>query len=200
MRYRKKLARIVCCIISLLLFAGGSMSVEAEAADTSNPTVTATVPVSCEKADTAETFRYQLHGEMSGYEQIENTELELKAGEKGGFSVTYNYPGTYHYTISQTKGNDKYTTYDETVYTVDIYVTETEDGTLVADPVLYRQGDACKRAEARFKNIRKVPSRTIKGAVTGDTSEAGVWLAILIMTGGFLILYTRKREHKKGDI
>lgn len=216
MRYRKKLVMAACCVLSSILFAGSILPVRTEAADNVDPVVTVAVPVSCKGEDTTETFQYQLQGEASEFEQIETTELELKAGEKGEFSITYTYPGTYHYTVSQTKGTDKYTTYDDTIFNVDVYVTEDENGTLKADPVLYSQGDACKRVELIFKNVRKVPAKnktnnvaankkktspkkTEKGAVTGDTSGIMVWLAVLIVTGGIIIYNMMKRKHRRRE-
>lgn len=211
MRYRKKLVMIACCVLSSILFACG-IPLKMEAADNVNngdPVVTVAIPVSCKKVDTTEIFRYQLQGETSRFELIENTELELKAGEKGTFSISYTYPGTYHYTVSQIKGTDKYTTYDEAVYNVDAYVTENTDGTLIAELVAYRQGDASKKAELLFENSRKVPStnnitnetsnQKEKGVVTGDTIEIVVWLAVLIITGAILIIYMINRKHKKKE-
>ena len=208
MRYRKKLAMIACCVLSSILFAS-SIPLRIEAADNMNngdPVVTVTIPVSCEKEDTTESFRYQLQGETSRFEHIETRELELKAGEKGTFSVSYNYPGTYHYTVSQVKGTDEYTTYDETVYNVDAYVTENDDGALMAELVAYTKGDASKKAELVFKNIRKAPSKNNttngnsnhkRGVVTGDTTEIVVWLTVLIITGAILIFYMMNRRHKR---
>lgn len=228
MQYRKKLTAVVCCVISAFLLSNNIIVLRTEAADNTDPAVTTEIPISCEGKDTTETFRYQLKGELSEFEQADTTELELKAGEKGKFSVTYTYPGTYHYTVSQVAGEDKYTTYDDTVFNVDVYVTENEEGILQADPVLYSQGDACKRVELIFKNTRKVPTKEnttnnttnvtanknkgksspekiikkiVQGAATGDTSGVIVWLVILIATGGILIFCTMRRKHKRrGDI
>lgn len=131
--------------------------VRAEASGSEQKAVAVQIPVSCEKTDTEEVFHYEIEGIETAYEQGQVTKLDLRSGEKGEFWILYTYPGTYHYTVSQAKGTDAYTTYDDTIYKVDVYVTEQADGRLTAEPVLYREGAKEKKEALTYTNIRKVP-------------------------------------------
>lgn len=125
--------------------------------------------------------------------------MSLRDGETGSFSVLYTYPGTYHYTISQEKGTDKKTTYDETVYKVDVYVTEDEDGRMSTEPVIYLNGSSEKKQSASFINVKKLDTnKTPENVKTGDTSNTAFWFATLGLSAmliGIMIL-RRKKEDK----
>ena len=60
----------------------------------------------------------------------ENCALLLGDGEDGGFAIHYTEPGDYYYVIRQTCGGTAYMSYDDTVYAVQVQVTNTqaEDG------------------------------------------------------------------------
>ena len=207
MQYKKKKVMTMAMLILTLMSAAVCNPVSVEATDTAEKTVTARIPVACEKVDSEETFRYQLKGNPSKYEEIEQTELELKSGEKGYFQISYHYPGTYYYTVSQIAGTDEKTTYDSTEYQVDVCVTESENGELFAQPILYQLGSEKKKAELVFKNTREVPKApektgVTKQAKTGDTENLSLWGVILVVSGivlviGFLREIKRRREEKE---
>ena len=52
--------------------------------------------------------------------------LLLGDGESGNFSIHYTEPGDYFYVIRQTAGSTGYMTYDDTVYAVQVQVTNDE--------------------------------------------------------------------------
>lgn len=158
-------------------------------------TVEAEIPVSCTGENTTESFSYYLKAETSEFQTLSADSLSLMDGETGSFSVLYTYPGTYHYTLSQKKGTDKKTTYDETVYNVDVYVTEDEDGRMSAEPVIYLNGNSGKKQSASFRNIRKL-DKTAGNVNTGDTSNTAFWIAasgLSTMLMGIMIS-RRKKE------
>ena len=158
-------------------------------------TVEAEIPVSCTGENTTESFSYYLKAETSEFQTLSADSLSLRDGETGSFSVLYTYPGTYHYTLSQKKGTDKKTTYDETVYNVDVYVTEDEDGRMSAEPVIYLNGSSGKKQSAGFRNIRKL-DKTAGNVNTGDTSGTAFWIAasgLSTMLMGIMIS-RRKKE------
>ena len=158
-------------------------------------TVEAEIPVSCTGENTTESFSYHLKAETSEFQTLSADSLSLRDGETGSFSVLYTCPGTYHYTLSQKKGTDKKTTYDETVYNVDVYVTEDEDGRMSAEPVIYLNGSSGKKQSAGFRNIRKL-DKTAGNVNTGDTSSTAFWIAasgLSTMLMGIMIS-RRKKE------
>ncbi|MDD6106159.1 MAG: FctA domain-containing protein [Ruminococcus sp.] len=215
MRYKKKKVMKVMTMVMLfltLMSAAVCNPVSVEASDTAEKTVTARIPVVCEKVDSEETFRYQLKGSPSQYEEIEQTELELKGGEKGYFQISYHYPGTYYYTVSQIAGTDKKTTYDNTEYQVDVYVTESENGELFAQPILYLKGEDEKKAELAFKNTRETEKgssntpNTAKGKTdtrhkvkTGDTTDIVWWSVFLVISGMVLITATLQKNRMRRE-
>ena len=152
MHDKKKNVIVITILVMTLLSAAVCNSISVEAAEHTEKSVTVSIPVSCEKVDSEETFQYQIKGAPSEFEEIIQTELGLKSGEKGYFQISYSYPGTYYYTVSQIAGADKKTTYDSTEYQVDVCVIENEEGKLFAQPILYLQGSDEKKAELVFKN------------------------------------------------
>lgn len=202
MRYKKKKVMTMVMLFLTLMSAAVCNPVSVEASDTAEKTVTARIPVVCEKVDSEETFRYQLKGSPSQYEEIEQTELELKGGEKGYFQISYHYPGTYYYTVSQIAGTDKKTTYDNTEYQVDVYVTESENGELFAQPILYLKGEDEKKAELAFKNTRETEKRktdTRHKVKTGDTTDIILWSVFLVISGMVLITATLQKNRMRRE-
>lgn len=53
--------------------------------------------------------------------------LLLRGGQSGSFAIHYTEPGDYFYLIRQTAGKTSHMTYDDTVYAVQVQVTNTED-------------------------------------------------------------------------
>lgn len=190
-RTGKKIRIFTCLAAMLMLFS--TLPVYA-----AEKTVEAKIPVSCTGKNTKESFSYHLKAETSEFQTLATDSLSLRDGETGSFSVLYTYPGTYHYTISQEKGTDKKTTYDETVYKVDVYVTEDEDGRMSAEPVIYLNGSNEKKQSASFINVKKLDTNKTPGNVkTGDASNTAFWFATLglsTMLMGIMILRRKKKE------
>lgn len=191
-RTGKKIRILTCLVAVFMLFS--TLPVYA-----AEKTVEVRIPVSCTGENTKESFSYHLKAETSEFQTLTTDSLSLRDGETGSFSVLYTYPGTYHYTISQEKGTDKKTTYDETVYKVDVYVTEDEDGRMSAEPVIYLNGSSEKKQSASFINTKKLDTNKTPGNVkTGDTSNTAFWFATLGLSAmliGIMIL-RRKKEDK----
>lgn len=187
----KKL-RIFTCLATMLMLFSILPVCAAE------KTVEAEIPVSCTGENTTESFSYHLKAEPSEFQTLATDSLSLRDGETGSFSVLYTYPGTYHYTISQEKGTDEKTTYDETVYKVDVYVTEDEDGRMSAEPIIYLNGSSGKKPSAGFRNIKKLDTNKTTGKVkTGDRSNAAFWIAasgLSAMLMGIIVLRKKKQE------
>lgn len=166
------------------------------AADTGLPdkTVMVQIPVSCVAVNTSETFQYLLSCESTTYQIVESDTLSLKDGEEGSFFIFYTYPGTYHYTVSQKEGMDSRTSYDGTVYTIDVYVTEDDTGIMSAEPVIYVRGEAEKKAKLEFVNEKEVSVEEKTSVRTGDTAQTGLWIAGLLVPAILIVTLAAKRE------
>ena len=121
------------------------------------------IPVRCEAKNTDEEFVYKLETNNTEHQVILNNSIALKGGESDYFLIEYKSPGEYHYTLTQTKGEDKKTKYDTTVYNVDVYITVTEAGTFESTVSVYRTGNSRKEAEALFVNEKETEKNTDSG-------------------------------------
>lgn len=155
--------------------------------------VSVQIPVSCIGKNSSETFQYQILPETTEFQDMESDSLSLKDGETGEFQISYQVPGTYHYSVRQLKGNHSRTAYDETVYSVDVYITEKEDGTMAAEAIAYRKPEAEKKDCLSFVNTVSIEQGGFVDS--GDASYAG-W--IVLMAGSFiLIVILISRKEKK---
>lgn len=157
----------------LMMFSIFPVSVSAADTGVSGRMVTVQLPVSCVGKNTSETFEYLLSFENAEAQTVEKDTLRLKNGEEGSFTVTYTEPGTYHYTLSQKKGSDAGTAYDSTVYTIDVYVTENEDGTLFAEAVAYVQGNSGKKEKLDFVNEKELSEAVPEDETKGSNDKTG---------------------------
>lgn len=90
----------------------------------------------------------------------EQSELTLKGSGTVTFGpITYTAPGDYHYTMTQTKGNAQYVTYDSTVYTVTVRVTNATNGGLQAEIWAERNEETEKVSEFTFANRYDPPEQ-----------------------------------------
>ncbi len=199
----KKASRLFRLLFLILCF--GMLWICYSDAEAAEAPVTASIPVKCTGGNPLETFTVVMEMETNENQNPDRLILRLKADEEGAFTIHYTYPGTYHYTISQTKGTESGTTYDDTVYRVDMYVTEDENGTMYAEPVVYEKGSDEKKAELVFKNTGESSgsknsssksgtssgSKSAGNVQTGDTSAfalyarlaAGAAVTLLLLAG-----------------
>lgn len=124
----------------LLLFAVGMLCPLPVAAVAYE--VDAQIPVSVDVTENYQTaFTLQLTAEDNA-PLPQQTSLTFTGGGSGAFGpIHYTAPGDYRYQVAQTAGTDGYVTYDSSVYTVTVRVTDTPDGGLQAE-VWARHGDA----------------------------------------------------------
>ncbi len=217
---RSKILKRLCTALLIVLSIIG-MPVTSFASETKadEKAVTVRIPVSCTGINTTEEFIYELSGESTEFQIIESRTLTLKDKEKGEFCITYTYPGTYHYTVVQNKGSDSDTTYDNTVYHVDVYVTEDEKGNMYAEPVVYLQGESGKKAELSFTNEKKLPEIPpeqrqdvpaeqaeqrsdvpAKQPTTGDDTSFVLWAFLMYISGmSVIVIRQRGRKKERGD-
>lgn len=148
----------------------------AYAADTGK-TAEARIQVSCDADGMEKGFEFVLSPESTENQNVKCGTLTLKDGGSGAFVVEYGCPGTYHYTARQTKGRSDGILYDDTVYAVDVYVTEDENGRMSAEPVAYVKGNTGKKEKLSFVNKKKerdTDAAEKNGGDTGNGKAGGV--------------------------
>lgn len=210
---KHKIYDLICCLFLCVTMLIPSVNVYAN--DAGMKSVTAHIPVVCvcknaKNAD--EDFIYTLKPASAMYQIVNTTELKLSGGKDGSFDVTYTYPGTYRYTVSQEAGKDSDITYDTVVYDAVVYVTEDSTGKLAAEVVAYKSGSNEKADKIVFNNYHKISSSTsnsgnVSAAMTQNapnvqTSDAGTLLfyvagiviSVLIVMLIFKQMFKRKKE------
>lgn len=158
---KHKIYGLMCCLFLCVTMLIPSVNVYANDAGTKS--VTAHIPVVCvckNAKDADEDFIYTLKPASATYQIVNTTELKLSGGKDGSFDVTYTYPGTYRYTVSQEAGKDSDITYDTVVYDAVVYVTEDSTGKLAAEVVAYKSGSNEKADKIVFNNYHKISSST----------------------------------------
>lgn len=210
---KHKIYDLICCLFLCVTMLIPSVNVYAN--DAGMKSVTAHIPVVCvckNAKDADEDFIYTLKPASATYQIVNTTELKLSGGKDGSFDVTYTYPGTYRYMVSQEAGNDSDITYDTVVYDAVVYVTEDSTGKLAAEVVAYKSGSNEKADKIVFNNYHKISSSTsnsenvsasmTQNAPSVQTSDAGTLLfyvagiviSVLIVMLIFKQMFKRKKE------
>ena len=120
-------------------------------------------------------------------------------GTKNFPVITYDRVGVYTYTIYQVAGTNKKCTYDETVYTLLVQITNKEDYSgLEATAVLYPDSDGEKVPGAEFLNKYKVelPSDSPQ---TGDESSPLLYAVLLIASMAVIVTLFLTRKRKQSE-
>lgn len=187
--------KIFVVVLLLCVWNGMNSPEEVQAADAK--AVTTQIPVSCIAEGMQDTFCYYLEGDESGAERVEATKIYLRDGEKGVFVISYLEPGTYHYLVHQESGTDSKAIYDNTIYNVDVYVTAEENGTLSADPIIYKEGSTQKKAELEFINSKEklMDSGKNDRPKTGDQGNTkGLIILMTVSALGIIRCLNMKRR------
>ena len=121
-------------------------------------------------------------------ETVKNT------GRNVAFStMPYTSEGTFTYTISEVAGKDSKIVYDKSVYTAVVTVSKDDNGDYRAQ-VIYQLGDKTLDGKPAFVN------KTRTGSVqTGDSSNLGFWIALLLISGAGLWAVWYFGRRKKED-
>lgn len=147
------------------------------------------------------------------------TKLSLKKDESDGFTMHYTEPGDYFYKVSQTAGKTPYMTYDDTVYYVQIQITNTDDYLDLKSQVVVTTAEDAenKQSEVSFLNTYAppapavtpkptatpapvAPTATPTGAFTlpqtGDTMPLITVLVVMLVAAAALVVLFVARKRK----
>ncbi len=105
--------------------------------------------------------------------------------------------GTYVYTVKEVKGTKEGMTYDESVYTVTVTVTDNLDGTFAVLYAYTKGNDTVTGIE--FVNNYTEPEPPFISPETGDRSNVWLLFALMFVSGGCLIgsVIAIKKEKSK---
>lgn len=108
--------------------------------------------------------------------------------------IVYTEVGTYTYTIAEVTGKNANIIYDRTQYTVEVTVEKDDEGNYVAK-IVYKLSDKVLEDKPVFVN--KTKSGTPQ---TGDNAKLGLWIALLLISGGALGAIWYFDQRKKEEI
>lgn len=122
-------------------------------------------------------------------------------GSKNLPSIAFDKVGKYAYRVYQVAGTNEKCTYDDTVYTLDVSVTNNADYTgLEITAVLSPDSDEAKASGAVFENKYEVelpePSESPK---TGDESSPMLYAALILVSLGVIVSLLLTRKSKKSE-
>lgn len=162
---------------------------------------TASIPVQVQVyAETDVEFTVQLEAK-EGVPLPEDCTLTIKGSGTGAFGpMEYTVPGDYVYTLHQIKGNAEYVTYDETVYTVTVRVTNDDQGGLVAELWAVRDNETKKVDKVSFANRYNEPAPPVATIPpTGDTAANLTPLTVVFVVAAValvVLVVAQKRREK----
>ena len=188
MKHLSAMSKILTAAVSLcavLLFFGSKVSAEFR-----HPEIQAVVPFTCEQVeDTANEYEIVIE-KISDISPVPETVIKTVSAGDGSFTIGIDEPGTYTYRVYENAGTNSRIIYDDTVYTVTLFVTSDDDGKLEYKVILSR-GDIVKPVAISFENKAATAPVTTGESASVYTPYA---LAALILGGAILILALRRRK------
>ncbi len=137
--------KALCFCSGMVLLFGMSVQAADPSADTS---VKVPVSVSCEGYEGTDGFSVGLY--PKGSKQAEASVL-VKAGGSDVLGLSVSKAGEYAYEVRQERGSASGVTYDDSVYDVNVYAEDSDQGLLVQTTVM-KQGSGTKTDVASFAN------------------------------------------------
>jgi len=183
-----KVLTVLMSVCAVLLFFGLPVKAEFK-----HNAIQAEIPFTCAKINSTKLKNeYEIVIEkLDDSFPDPDTETAVISGSGDGmFTITIDEPGTYHYRIYEKAGSNSKIIYDSTEYTVTLFVTSDDDGTLEYQVVLSK-GGLIKPTEVCFAN------KAVKSMVaTGESANPFIYyaLAAIVLGGAILILAFRRRK------
>ena len=114
------------------------------------------------------------------------SKVQITGTKKDAFQIQYEKPGVYRYTINQVAGDGKNWIYDQSEYSLEVYIMRNEQTGEKVDPVFMNRYQA---PEAKQKSM------TVK---TGDSADIKTLAGLMLICGGIMIgTYEYKKKIEK---
>lgn len=211
---RKLLNALLALVMTVM--CSMTMVLPAYAAELPGVSVPVTISLSGTLPYPAEDFTVVLKADDAAYPMPNGTvngaySMTITGEDTDNFPmITYERVGVYTYTVYQVAGTNKKCTYDDTVYSLTVTVSNKADYRgLEATAVLYPDSEGDKLPGAEFENKYKVepPSDTPKTGnestppsdtpKTGDESTPLLYAVLIVVSMGVIITLFLTRKSKK---
>lgn len=211
----------VILVMVMAMICSMTMALPAFAAENPGVSIPVTVSLTGTQPSAAENFTVVLKADDASYPMPEGAEdgvyiMTITGGGTKNFpTMTYSRVSIYTYTIYQTAGTNKKCTYDKTVYSLTVYVTNAEDGSgLETAAVLYPDAQGDKLSGAAFQNEYEVVKPTptpetpaIPAASqtpsappkTGDEATPILYAVLIAVSLGVIVTLLLIRKSKKEE-
>ena len=157
--------------------------------------IQAIVPFTCEKVDSAANqYEIVLEKLDEASPMPDVVTKKISAGDDS-FTIGIDEPGTYQYKVYENAGTDSKITYDDTTYTVTLFVTSDDAGKLDYKVILSK-GGMVKPTEISFVNKAvRVP------IATGETANPYIPFAFAAFAlGGIVLILALRRRKEDQDV
>lgn len=159
---------------------------------------------------TEKTGMYMIQSVEDGNPMPENSvkgSYSFKIDDAGKYTIPlfFQHAGIYNYTINQVIERKKDYTFDDTKYTVTVYVKNAESGGLASE-VIVKNGNEKKCSEIGFYNsynFKQMAKKTSDGkdkrsnvAKTGDDSPLVKWAAFAILSFVCILVILNKKKKR----
>lgn len=146
---RKFFSSVFFCILSFCVFP------QMEAHAGAYQTIEAEIPVSCLQVEDENTHVYEIAIESENYisPAPKSDILEITENGTGKFQIDIDEPGTFTYKVYERSGTNPKIKYDRTVYSVSVYVEDTQTDKLTYAVVVTVDDSGRKPDKLEFQNI-----------------------------------------------
>ena len=164
----RRLLTWVCAAACMMGLGFSAMASEAEKPVSESASLTAEIPVEVafegEMPDPAPTFTVKLTSETKDAPMPADTadgvaSFDVTGSGKNSFTMEFSKLGVYIYKVSQEVGTDVNVVYDETEYTLYVYILASEDGSLYSNVWLVNPATEEKQEGVLFTNKGKKPAK-----------------------------------------
>lgn len=167
-------------------------------------TVCARIPVNCcEFAEAADhEYIIKIEAETQEAPVPEKDVLEIAEDGTGFFDISITEPGTFRYNVFEIAGADKSIRYDDTNYTVTVFVEHEDEGGLVYS-VIANGSDESKSGSIEFKNLsvdEKGVNDDMPDSVTTSAATAIVSTSSATVTASAAVTTSTDKSSGKGAI
>lgn len=194
----------VLFVLAMLVLTCVSMVIPALALEPAKLSLPVTVKVSGTKPKTDETYKIVLQADDKSFPMPEGSvngkyTMTITGADTAKLpAIAFDHVGKFTYTIRQKAGTNKNGTYDDTVYTLTVTVTNTADyAGFELTVVLETQATTQKLDKVVFTNKYKAQSTSVK---TGDDSNPMLYAGLVFVgMAMFLVLFLTRRKKEYED-
>lgn len=152
----------ILCILSFCFFSFSGIKARAYAP------IEAVIPVSCLEIPDSSKHTYEIAIESQGNNAPvpASDTLSITESGTGEFTIEITEPGTFVYKVYEKPGTDINIVYDDTVYFVTVFVTNTEENSLNYAVAAINADNNSKNDEVSFKDVLSSNVTITTSAVT----------------------------------